>query len=158
MVGICLCPLFGPVLGWNLPFTCLQSVNSDNSTFYCLSHRCFIPICLFLQGPIDLNVSSGATHTHTQVWRRWFKSSFHISLISFRKQVPLWHVQELKTSWVNAMAGNLWDKKKRWKSVRSVWREKCFFKLSQGIMKSISVNGEVGPWCGSVLGRNVSVS
>ena len=29
------------------------------------------------------------------------------------------------------------------------------FKLSQGILKSISVDVEVGPWCGSVMGKSV---
>jgi hypothetical protein len=51
-----------PVLGWNLPFRCLHIMHSGNSSLYGLSHRCFIPLCLLLQGPIDLQVLSGATY------------------------------------------------------------------------------------------------
>jgi len=138
-----------PVLGWNLSFRCLHIMYSGNSFLYGVSHCCFIPLSLLLQGRIDLQVSSGATY---KVWRRWFISSVNIYLISFRQQVPLWHVQELETSWVTAMAENRWDKKKMEKH-KKYRRRKMLFKLSQGILKSISVDVEVGPWCGSVMGK-----
>jgi hypothetical protein len=51
------CSLSGPsspVLGWNLPFRCLHIMHSGNSSLYGLSHRCFIPLCLLLQRPINL--------------------------------------------------------------------------------------------------------
>jgi hypothetical protein len=50
------------------------------------------------------------------------------------------------------MAGNRWDAKKNGKH-KKYRRRKMLFKLSQGILKSISVDVEVGPYFGSVMGK-----
>ena len=52
------------------------------------------------------------------------------------------------------MAGNRWDKKKMEKH-KKYRKRKMLFKLSQGILKSIFVDVEVGPWCGSVMGKSI---
>jgi len=48
-----------------------------------------------------------------------------------------------------------YKKKKKDGKYKKYRRRKMLFKLSQGILKSISVDVEVGPWCGSVMGKSV---
>jgi hypothetical protein len=53
------------------------------------------------------------------------------------------------------MAGNRWDKRRKMEKHKKYRQRKMLFKLSQGILKSISVDVEVGPWCVSVMGKSV---